>query len=198
MMKTKALFRVAPVVLVPSVVCGLMAASGQGKAVEEAEPNDPATKPLPETTRLLSIQLEKAEVDGAEPVVLQITLKNTTTKSLWFAQSIVWRDFAITVRRTIHKAVGGDREDNTPLTEYGKQVFLTPAPVSAFQITEIKPGQSIQEKLAVNRLFDMTLPGTYALQSTGLVSTRGIADYDNRGEGCMTPVSQPAAIKVQY
>lgn len=104
---------------------------------------------------MMSARSEKEEVGACEPVVVAVRIKNVSDRILSFPESSPESDYGIEVK--------DDRGEQMPLTRYGKNV-LRSGEEHRRVVTKLDPGAEHQQKLLVNRIYDMSTSGTYFVQ----------------------------------
>lgn len=115
----------------------------------------------------LSAQLEKEWVGPCEPVILIVTLKNVSEKVLSLADSRPERDYEIVVK--------DEQGEETPLTTYGKNL-MDSAGVFRRVLLKMNAGQELQNRLLINRIYDMSISGTYSI-----IVKRNVFRQDGKG-----------------
>lgn len=155
----------------------------------------------PRNYDMLTAAVEKPVVDGFEAVTLKFAVKNTTDKILtWWPNSrSVFKDYQIRVKRVSKDKDGKETLTLMPLTEFGKAA-LGSFGISRGWFTNLKPGESTREiSIAINRYFDMTLPGTYSItvhQHAVLGGeVKGITDFEKNEQILMA--SRAIQVEVQ-
>ncbi|HET6385734.1 MAG TPA: hypothetical protein VFJ58_20265 [Armatimonadota bacterium] len=107
----------------------------------------------------LLIKPEKSVVGAAEPVVIDVSLRNTGKDDLAYFESNPEWDFKLSVTRH-GKAV--------PLTAYGKASAAAHnrRPLSVFMFFQVllKPGESSEYRFLVNQMYDFSIPDSYQIR----------------------------------
>jgi len=108
------------------------------------------------TGYLLSVTLEKPEVSASEPVVIRVAVKNGSKESISYILELPEKTFKLSVKDAKGREV--------PLTAYGKRLFgKRPQGESGTQGVNLKPGAKSEFRMLVNRIYDMTVSGTYTI-----------------------------------
>jgi hypothetical protein len=112
----------------------------------------------------LSARVEPATVRLGEPIVLALSLKNTTRVNLYLASSGPEKDFLVDAKREDGQAV--------PLSEYGRKLLLNRGVIFARFGVKAGPGQVLKYSLELNRIYDMSAGGTYLITVKRDIRTR--------------------------
>lgn len=120
------------------------------------------------------INADKKLFAPLEPVVVQLTLKNTSENAIGIGESLPELDYDFIVK--------GRRGDVMPATRYGHrrqpgEVF----PGSGGQKT-LQPGEEMQSELIMNRLADMTVEDIYTAKVRRPMFLAGKAGYVESNE----------------
>ena len=110
----------------------------------------------------LSAQVEKATFRPQEAIKVSVLVKNTTASTRMFDEAIKPVSGKPWPERTIKLVVKNSGGKTAALTAYGKSVFDKAILPPGTQ-QNLEAGQEITRTLLVNRLFDMTLSGTYTI-----------------------------------
>lgn len=149
---------------------------------------------------MLTATVDKPVVNGSEAVMLKFSIKNTTDKILNWGPSArsIFKDYQIRVKKVLKDKEGKETLTIAPLTEYGK------AAISIFTrrgwYTSLKAGEATPEhSLAINRFFDMTMPGTYSVTVHLHANLGGSIDnYISSGKNeLILLASQPIRVEVK-
>lgn len=92
---------------------------------------------------------------GAQPIMLELALRNTTNAALMVPAALPEQYFKLMVRNA--------RGEIMPLTAYGKQLFAAKAGLATLSLPG---GQEAHYKILLNRLYDMTAYDTYLITAT--------------------------------
>ncbi len=103
----------------------------------------------------LIAQLKKDLFKPGEPIILKVILKNISKKTHTIVVSGPERDYDIIVKDNKGAIV--------PLTKYGKRLMDNKGEFRAIG-KKIKSQKEIQINLLINRIYDMTISGTYSIK----------------------------------
>ena len=104
----------------------------------------------------LSATLEKESARAAEPVVIFIILKNISQQPGSFVRSSLLRDYNVSVTN--------EKGEEMPLTRFGRLEHDAAGGHFRRIVQSIAPGEQVQDRLLVNRLYDMTMEGKYTVR----------------------------------
>ena len=99
-----------------------------------------------------SARLEKELASSAEPNLLRLSIKNVSKSVVLLAATYPERDYKFDVRN--------EKGESAPLTKAGEHLVNDTSVYRSVRL-KIKPGEEIQHNVAINRLYDMSAPGTY-------------------------------------
>lgn len=113
-----------------------------------------------------SVRPKKAQFVLTEPMLVDLEIRNVTDHAVGFSE----RGFPYTEFDVVVKDARGQM---LPLTRYGKLVYHAPIPSFVYKnaVLELQPGGEAEYHFWINRVFDMTLPGTYYITIKRHVST---------------------------
>jgi hypothetical protein len=103
----------------------------------------------------MSIKAERESFKPGEPIVLKVSVKNTTPLVLYLPDTAhpEW-DYKFVVKN--------ERGEDVPLTIEGKRLVEDVAILRKTGV-EMKPGAEVKAEFRLNKLFAMTTPGLYTL-----------------------------------
>lgn len=110
------------------------------------------------TTRL---ENENKLVQIGQPILLVLNTINDGNKSGFVIESSVARDFNLTVKNEYGKVV--------PLTEEGRRLTSPNKSVYRNKKVKLEPGESIQSKINLAHLYEMTAKGTYYANASRII-----------------------------
>ena len=129
----------------------------------------------------LSIEAEKYKFNYCQPIALKVTIRNSGTKQISFADTSPYYDFTVTVIN--------DKGESVPLTAYGKHITSNRGNSRNVMI-QLDPGQKREYFLLVNRMHDMSFKGIYSITVKRSVFKRD-------GEGLAEVVSNTIEVEVK-
>ena len=151
----------------------------------------PVTAMEPEASARLLISPERARVEAASPIVLDISVRDMGRDEVVYGTSDSEWDFKFTVTRD-GAAV--------PLTAYGAASAAAWKKRTVFyQLMRIvvKPGGEEESRLLLNQLYDMSIPGAYRIRASRAVSiVRGELSHANQGTQVLLE-SDPITVHVR-
>ena len=120
-----------------------------------SKPSHPESKWGPEKNGCcISIEVEKKEFfRGYEPINVTVYIKNTGKFSLLIIDEDVFIDNAFDIK---------DEKGDVPLTEFGK-ALKKPKENLEPKTINIEPSKEISYTVLLNRIYDMTLKGSYSV-----------------------------------
>jgi hypothetical protein len=102
----------------------------------------------------LSARLEKDEVGVCEPIVLELHIRNASAEVLLLDDILPEMDYEMTIE---------DEQGNImPLTSYGRRIMSNKEEMGS-KVLKFKPWEEQRCSVLVNRIYDMTFSGTYAI-----------------------------------
>lgn len=129
----------------------------------------------------LSARLRKERVRSGEPILLKLTLKNATVKDLCLERRGVEREYQLEVKN--------ERGERVPPTEAGMTLINNAGEDWSHYGVKLGPGKKIQDEIEVNKLWEMTAPGTYYITATRPVSKQGC---EEKGKGVSNTIEVSA------
>ena len=126
----------------------------------------------------LSAQFEKDTYAPCAPVLLWISIRNTTKHPVVMFETRPENHYRLVVR--------DERGNIVPLTSYGQGIGEV---LRNVRVT-LDPGKEVREHILLNRLYDMTVSGTYTVTAKRRVF---------RSEGMLPSdvLSKPAAVTIK-
>jgi len=109
----------------------------------------------------LSARLDKATFRRDEPVLLKLSIKNTTTKPLFLRASYSQKDYQVFVKNENGKSPA--------LTELGEHLKRNSIIASPESKVNLDPGQESEDQTNVSELYDLTAPSTYYITAKRVV-----------------------------
>lgn len=106
----------------------------------------------------LTAQVEQVNFMPAAPIVLTVTLKNTTDKTLSHLTSRPEIDYPIEVKNK--------KGEIMPLTRYGQRLKKSSKTFWSIGGSDLVPGEEVSNTFIVNRVFDMTDDDEYTITVT--------------------------------
>jgi hypothetical protein len=110
---------------------------------------------------LLLARLEKEHVVIGEPVLLNLTLKNTTQEYLPLAQATPQGEYKLDIE--------SNRGGKPPLTAYGQSLQTKRSVGISGSGLTLGPGQEQQDVVRVDKIYDFSLPGAYSITTSRIV-----------------------------
>lgn len=111
----------------------------------------------------LSLSMDRGEFLMGEKVTMTLITKNASNKGLKLPVLSKWTTYQFQLR---------DTSGNVPLTRFGQRM-KTRSLDSGHGNAEIPAGEMLTIELELNRLFDLSLTGKYALQASRTVPRSG-------------------------
>ena len=144
--------------LVATSAVGVLVTTNATMSVSQVLPGQTSAQGLRSTMQItgleLVVELDSKSFGPEEPVIIEVTLKNKSSKKYSFIQTLPERDFSFIVK--------DDKGQTVQLTKYGKLVTGPLDSLGKIGVT-IKPDQELRYKFLVSRLYDMSLSGDYSL-----------------------------------
>ena len=141
--------------------------------VEVAEPAKPPAAEVPAndaaTGYLLSLTIDKAEVRPSQQIVVGITVTNGTKQTVRYVDEHFEKEFKMSVK--------DEKGTEVPLTSYGRLLFAADPAAKGFGgilSFDFNPGEKMEYRMLVNRIYDMTLAGTYTIVASRTFRIRGV------------------------
>ena len=144
--------------LIVALAIGVLSAFGATMQEKSKVPGDgPASADVQDKTSKglqLLAKTDKATFITGEPILLSVFARNNGRKALFIVDTYhpEW-DTKFDVRN--------EAGESAALTEDGKR--LTTIAIFRQVRVEIYPGDEVQQDFAINKLFEMTAPGTYSI-----------------------------------
>jgi len=150
-----------------AMVVMFSAASEKGRGTTRTLAGSPVgTAALVEADLRLIASLPRRGVTGGEPIILKLSLTNTTSKDVIVVESNPLADYKIDVR--------DQRGRPVPPTPEGKDLLFHSLWVGRRLSVRLAPGDKKVETFEINKVYDMSKPGSYTV--TG--SRRALTDVD--------------------
>jgi hypothetical protein len=105
----------------------------------------------------ISIKLKDYDEKEHGPVTLSIIVRNTGKEILKYPHGTACRMFALSVK--------DDKGEAVPLTRFTKSMIYSGG-IYNFLIMELAPGEQKEYSHIADKMYDMTLPGTYKVTVT--------------------------------
>jgi hypothetical protein len=150
---------VVPSGLIVAIAIGVLSTFGAGMQEKSEMPGDDPPSAYVQDTASEGLQLvvktEKATFTPGEPIVLSVVARNHSAKPLFIVDTYhpEW-DTKFQVRN--------EAEESAALTEDGERLTKSIAIFRDIRV-EINPGDEVQKDFVINKLFEMTAPGTYSI-----------------------------------
>lgn len=125
----------------------------------------------------MSSSVERARCQTTQPITLEVVIKNTSQEVVFLGGAALdYASFDIAV-----SYIGGGQSQGgrVPLTRYGQKLFAV-FDAAKNPPVELKPGEERPYRFALNRMYDMTLAGTYSVAVNRAVPGRWRYDGDGR------------------
>lgn len=111
--------------------------------------------PIVEGVQLI-LQTEESKFSPYSPILMRISVKNTTDKMLNYVVSHVHRDYEFMVT--------DEKGEPIPLTRYGQSQLKPLFTAGSVGNMDMDPGGEWRDEIIINRYFDMTLEGVYLIK----------------------------------
>jgi hypothetical protein len=106
----------------------------------------------------ISIATDNPAYQLGNPIVVSVLLRNVSGQPLWFSQTDMEADYDIEIAGSDGKAA--------PLTPYGQRIHALDRPIlHAYDVT-LKPAESIEHTLALDKLYDVRRADVYNVRVT--------------------------------
>lgn len=102
----------------------------------------------------LTVRTEKESFDSDEVVLLLLSVRNTTRRAVFLVETYSAREYKFDVKN--------EKGEDVLLTEEGQHLLTNNAVYRSGPLT-IEPGEEKQHNVSINRIYDMTAPGTYSV-----------------------------------
>lgn len=129
----------------------------------------------------LYVHLEKETFAIGEPIMASLLTRNSGSR----ARTVMVADPEKVYRLVVKDEAGL----SVPLTQYGDKVQKSLEDFLSRGFIKLKPGQEVQDRIQIDKLYKMNLPGTYYI-----TAKRAIFRQDNKGPAEV--VSNTVKIKV--
>ncbi|HEX5733475.1 MAG TPA: hypothetical protein VF131_11635 [Blastocatellia bacterium] len=111
-------------------------------------------KPASDSVQLF-VQTEEEMYIPGEPILLKVVVRNNTQNTIFIVDTRnPARDFKFDVRN--------EEGESVALTKDGEDLVNNTAIFRRVAV-EIKPGKEVEHSFTINKLFEMTVPGTYSV-----------------------------------
>jgi hypothetical protein len=150
---------VVPSGLIVAIAIGVLSTFGAGQQEKNKMPGDgpPSADVQDKTPKGLQLvaSTEKATFTTGEPILLSVFARNNGRKVLFIVDTYhpEW-DTKFEVRN--------EAEERVALTEDGERLTGAIAIFRDVRV-EINPGDEVRKDFVINKLFEMTAPGTYSI-----------------------------------
>lgn len=107
-------------------------------------------------------------------LLLVVTMENVSGTPLEIVETGSLKDYVIHLQ--------DEKGDDVPLTQYGKMLSDSRREILLRRMKTVPPGESLVHTFHINRIFDMTLTGTYSVKATRTVPRRngdGFVDVES-------------------
>ena len=106
----------------------------------------------------------KKEIFGSKELLpLTLSIKNNTRTAVFLLETYPERDYSFQVRN--------ERGETVSLTEAGEHLVNNTSTYRSIKL-RIEPGQEVHHTVTINKLYDMTTPGVYAITIRRKVVTK--------------------------
>jgi hypothetical protein len=95
----------------------------------------------------------KSTFSAGEDIEIDLSLRNPTSEVVYYLYSMPEKNYRIDVRKETGESVR--------LTEHGEFLTNLSGDGPMLVIMELQPGESIQHKITINEIFDLSSKGTY-------------------------------------
>jgi hypothetical protein len=111
----------------------------------------------------LSAGIENKQFRIGEPIVLKLTIRNSTKQVLYLTETSPESDYKLLVKNEYGERV--------PLTEFGQRLLNNKEEFRVIGV-KVKSGEERKDSIEVSRLHEMTVPGTYSITASRTVKNR--------------------------
>lgn len=130
---------------------------------------------------LLVAQAEKAVIGPNEPVNLRLTIKNVSKRVRFIRETSAIEQYRLVVL--------DERGKPAPVTEYGEKELKPKEDHLGRMMKAIEPGEESRNTIEVNKLYDMSSPGTYSVTAWRI-------SYDKDGMEAGSVQSNKVSVRV--